>query len=202
MYLAPSAIEEKLRQGDVIRGVLLPRFSLSDIRLISRSDPGGNPKFDGRTIVTTGEHFAVVLSHCCEFNTGKRRSFSMSALRPLRDYLGAHLFGDDRWGINVAELVALARSPYKGKNTKQTLELLRKANKVDLTSGTVDAANLFLYDQDGDNLGEPYVADFTRVTSLSMKDSQEILSRKVLQLDDEHRRMLKIKLGVFYSRSV
>ena len=72
---------------------------------------------------------------------------------------------------------------------------------IDTNARQNEALNAFLFEADDVILQEPYVADFSRVTSLSMKDFDLILKNKVLQLDSENRRLFQMKLAYFYARS-
>lgn len=192
----PSADFQTLRQGDVIRGLYLPRFSISQVQLLHELDPAGALQFKESGLITVEERYAVVLSQCCEFNAGKRLAFSLARMEGVKE----RFFQPLRvWGINVAELVRLARSPFKGKqgHEHETAAELERANDV---NGQLVAANLFYYAPHGAEITEPFVVDFSQITSIRMKDAGLVLSRKIAQLNDETRRMLQKKVALFFGR--
>ena len=140
----------------------------------------------------------LVLSQCCEFNEGKRNSFSLGALLHWRDALTPK---PGRWGFNLAELVPLSASFFRGREGREAelLQMLREANRID-PGRDVEAVNAYLYEAGGEILREPHVVDFTQVFSVKIQDKDKVLPFKVLQLDREHRREFQVKLGYFYSR--
>src|SRR5438034_87519 len=188
----------RLRQGDVLRGVYFPSYALGDLLLLTKWQETGELKFEKRAQLSAREAFAVVLSQCCEFNAGKRIRFSLGALRHWREALRPK---PNRWGFNVAELVRVSASVWRGReaNDAHMLQMLRDANRVDPAT-EVEAANAYLYEADGAILTEPYVVDFSQVFSVKIEEQGKFLPMKVLQLDREHRREFQLKLGVFYSR--
>jgi len=62
------------------------------------------------------------------------------------------------------------------------------------------AVNAFLLDPDGKQLPEPYIVDFTQVTSIRMEDMQYVLDHKALELDAPTRRQFQLKMAYFYGR--
>jgi len=182
-----------LRQGDVIHGFCFPRYSLAEMRLLHSVETDGSLTFDNRAILKSEHRLAVVLSQCCEFNEGKRNAFSLGLLLRLSEVVRPRL---RFWGVNLAELVPLLRSPLR----KHTVEEIRQANEIDLDSTRTGAVNVYLLDPDGVYLTEPHVVDFSRVVSVRMQDKQRILRQKVLQLTDQNRRKFQKKLAYFYGR--
>ena len=197
MYVPADAT--RLRQGDVIKGLFLPRYSV-EAGLLHRSTYDGTLDFQGRAVVAAESRLAVVVSQCCEFNPGKRQAFSVAALTPLRGALRTPILP---WGVNVAELVALARSAYRGSGSMEgTADRLRRANHIDVDAPTTnEALNVYLYDPDGAQLLEPHVVDFSWVTSIRIQDLPTVRRLKLLELDDDHRREFQLKLAYFYGRT-
>jgi len=193
----PNPDMTRLRQGDVLAILNLPRFKISTTSFLHNMQPDGNFIPQDRAVIDTIPSYAVVLSQCCEFNTNKRSSFSIVSMFSIKEQRLSR-----SWGINVAELVALAKSPFRPRQgmVDDEIERLRAANTVQGESGRNEALNAYLYSPDGVHLSEHYVADFSRVTSLSMKDMPTILNHKLLQLDDDNRRLFQLKLAYFYAR--
>lgn len=198
MYVADPDMT-RLRQGDVISSLYLPRFKTSETSFLHQMDTDGSLSFQNRAIVNTSMSMSIVLSQCCEFNANKRQSFSLTALLPVRLFLKPRC---EIWGINLAELVPFARSPFRGRKGRESdqIDRLRTANIIDPNAGQNDALNTFLFEADGLVLEEHYVSDFSRVTSVAVKDFDLILKNKVLQLDSQSRRLFQIKLAYFYAR--
>lgn len=199
MYVSDPDMSH-LRQGDVISNLCLPRFKTSRASFLHQINIDGSLSFQNRAVVDTNMSMSIVLSQCCEFNPDKRKSFSLISLLPIKLLLKRK---SEIWGINLAELVPLARSPFRGRKGRESDQIarLRAANMIDTNARQNEALNAFLFEADGVILQEPYVADFSRVTSLSMKDFDLILKNKVLQLDSENRRLFQMKLAYFYARS-
>jgi len=182
-----------LRQGDVIRDFCFPRYSIADLRLLHSVEPDGSTKFDNRAILKSEHRFAVVLSQCCEFNEGKRNAFTLGFVARLNELLRPR---PEVWGFNLAELV-----PFQKSSSRQsTVDQIRKANTLDLTSGETKAVNVYLLEPDGQHLEEPHIVDFSRVISVRMKDRASVLRLKILQMKDECRRQFQEKLAYFYGR--
>src|SRR5712691_9776446 len=120
----------RLRQGDVLRGVYFPSYALGDLFLLTKRQETGELRFEKRAQLSARESFAVVLSQCCEFNEGKRTRFSLGALRSWREALKPK---PTRWGFNIAELVRVSASVWRGQeaNDAHVLQMLRDANRVD-----------------------------------------------------------------------
>ena len=197
----PSPDFARLRQGDVISNIYLPRFSPSNSSFIYKFSNAGELDFNDEAISRVKLNYAVVLSQCCEFNEGKRKAFTISTLLTLKESLKK---GISVWGINVCELVAVVNSPFRGKKGREldSVEKLRSANRLDPEKGKNEALNVFLFESEDKHLTSPHVADFTRVTSISMSEHDFVLNNKLLQLNSEHRRLFQIKLAYFYGRQV
>jgi hypothetical protein len=183
-----------LRQGDIIAGIYLPRYAITDdFHLLHALDPEGNPtRFCNRAILKVEKRFAVVLSQCCEFNEGKRNAFSLGIVFTFRE-----VFWPRRTflRVNLAEVVPLKKSAL----SRIPVDQIRLANKIDPAKPNA-AVNTYLFEADGVHFQEPFVADFTQVFSVRMDDRAKVLRSKILQLDNQHRRDFQKKLGYFYAR--
>lgn len=190
MYEA-SPDDTDLLQGDVINNIHLPSFSFQNSGFLHKFVPDGPPSYDGRVVSSASLSRAVVLSQCCEFSDNKRQWFSIAELVNVAD-----LIDQAAIAFNLAPLQPISKA-----KIKYPYEELLKTNAIDendlsrnkLLSG-------YVYDYDGNYLAEPHVVDFTRVTSISMRDKNYVLRRKIMQLDNAHRDEFKRKLGYFYMR--
>lgn len=204
MYMT-TPDKNALRQGDIIRDVYFPRYSLSELRLLHRINDDGETHFADGAIVKAEKRFAIVLSQCCEFNEGKRNGFSLGALQAVSEYYGqrrrlatiAKNFLQSRrsLAVTVAELVPWPKST----SGKMSLDDLRRANQIDSSSEN-KAVNVFLLEPDGVHLQEPYIANFSQVVSVSMKSIAHVTRSKVLEMNQADRRRFQLKLGYFYAR--
>ncbi len=137
-----------------------------------------------------------MLSHCCEFNEGKRNFFSLGSLNVWWKVVKAPQV--TQWGLNLAALVKTSRSSFRGPtgNHEDTLKALRAANDPNVGGFN----NTYLYDADGTVLAEEHNVDFTQVLSVKINDKETILASKVLELLPAKRREFQLKLGLYYSR--
>jgi hypothetical protein len=182
----------ELWQGDVIDDLRLPRFEYSTTRFTYKLHADGNRSDDGQSVSGTSSFKAVVLSQCCEFTEGKRHSFSVAELKSLND-LVAEIEG---LALNVAELLPITKVKLKGWDR----DTLIASNTIDISSQANKLIYGYVYLPDGTALKEPHVADFTRITSISMRDKNYLLNSKLLQLTPEYRDQFKLKLAYFFSR--
>lgn len=190
----------RLRQGDIISSAFLPRFSNANTLFLHEYSKARNWEFKKKAIIVMNQGYAVVLSQCCEFNLNKRQAFSLIDILPWKKH-SKEVSKKKSWGFNIAEFIPISKSPFRKQNREQEeeLERLRRANIMS-PEKKVGALSTFLFEPDGKYLTEPYVADFSRVTSLPMKDVNTILDSKILQLDSKHRRQFQTKLVHFYGR--
>lgn len=187
-----------LRQGDVISSVLLPRFAIDPIECIYRRKGGDENEFVNKTIVATELRFAVVISQCCEFNVGKRKSFSLAEMIPCRKWRRKK----ETVISLLAELIPFSRSPFKSRpflGDSEDVATLMAENTI-VPGGKNSSVHAYCYEADKQHLMEPYVVDFTRITSVGMGDAKCLLKQKILQLTDDERRKFQLKLGYFFSR--
>lgn len=188
--------EEKLRQGDVIAGLTIPRLSFKNTGYIYENKSGNFATFADKIVVNAEERLSVVISQCCEFNEGKRNAF---AIAPLLFWKKAISHSINLSGISLCELIPISKSPFNRKGREeQILEELRKSNYAEEEERS--NVHAFLFEPDGEHLKEPHIVDFTRITSISMKDHDFVHSKKVLQLQDEMRLALQLKIGYFFAR--
>lgn len=185
-----------LRQGDVISGILFPRYALRTLAPLQRWKEDGSFEQSDRAVIDVRSRLAVVVSQCCEFNEDKRNAFTLARLVPL---LSAQVTFK-LWGFNLAELVPLRKTKFKGKLEPAVIEELRAANRVDPDAEHNKAVNVYLFEPDGVRLTEHHVADFTQVFSINMAEKDVLLRSKLLELDPAHRREFQLKLAYFYGR--
>lgn len=191
MYETSPNLNE-LRQGDVIAGVYLPTFGIQDVRFLHKMDADGKLTPADQAILSVSQQFVAVVSQCCEFNPGKRNSFSLAQLarfshRPAKSWRVL--------GFNLAGVVPVKKSSLLRHNIADILE----ANCIEGHENQY--VNVYALRPDGTHLTEPYLVDFTRVFSVRMSEKDRVLMGKVLQLDVQRRREFQQKLGYFYARS-
>lgn len=189
--------QNKLRQGDVVSGVFMPRIKVSSSRYLYGLSEEDSYAFRNQGVYDVEDCKAVIISQCCEFNPGKRFSFSLCSLLPFNTFKKQNIV--KCWGLNLVELVPYARSAFKGRD-EVSLSLLRESNVIGDEEVNY-AVNAFLFEADGICLHEPHVADFSRVASFSIKDLEFFKKRKRLELTNESRRNFQLKLAYFYGRS-
>ncbi len=191
MYEAsPDGTE--LWQGDVINNLHLPNYSFRNSGFLYELQEDGGRKYQGKAVSQATESKAVILSQCCEFTEAKRHWFSVAELIQLSD-----LADELTLAFNVAPLQPIGNAGIR--NT--SLDELLKSNAIEVSNQSNNKLlSAYVYDRDGNYFAEPHLADFTRVTSISMKDKAYVLSKKILQLDDTHRLEFKKKLAYFFSR--
>lgn len=195
-----SPSPDQLRQGDVLDGFYFPRISLPQLEFLHELNQDGSFDFAGRSVLDAKESKAVVISQCCEFNEEKRKWFSVASLSRLSNWTTKPEV--NVFGVNVAELVPVRRSHYRGREgvTEELVDFLREANRIDPSADTNHAVNVFLYEADGEALEEHHLVNFSQVVSVRIDDHDALTRLKVLQLDREHRHMMQNKLGYFYAR--
>src|SRR5208337_5244053 len=101
------ADSKELRQGDILKDIYLPRFGITDAQFVHKFEPDGTLRFSNQTILPTTCQFAAVISQCCEFNPGKRNSFSLAGLIGLSEWL---MPARKAFGANLAEIVPWNKS--------------------------------------------------------------------------------------------
>lgn len=189
MYI-PSPDASNLRQGDILAGIYLPRFSVGETQFLHKLKDDGSWEFQKHTVMKTEETYAAVISQCCEFNDGKRNSFTLAQLLRLS---GGQRRGWKVFGFNLAQI-----SPWRSVETPEpTPDELLKRNSLE---NDIQDVNVYFLKPDGVHFKVPYVIDFTRVFSVSMKEKPRVLKNKVLEFDNEHRLEFQEKLAYFYSR--
>jgi hypothetical protein len=182
-----------LWQGDVINDIYLPRLEFGSAGFLYKFDPkDGELHFGGQTVSKAASCKAVVLSQCCEFTEAKRDSFSVAELVSITDFTDQTALA-----FNLAELRPIKETRLRNADPATLLET-NVFNEGDLA--TTKLVSCYVYDTDGHHFSEPHIADFTRITSISMKDKAFVAKAKILQLDQPHRFELKRKLAYFFSR--
>jgi len=185
----PSPDTTELWQGDVISRIHLPSYTFTSTTFSHAFREDGTPEYKGQSTSGAKISKAIVLSQCCEFTEEKRHWFSVAELIEFRD------FTEQVTAFNLAPLIPLDKTGVKFPSYEELLQ-----SNVVAPDRHNDLVNGYVYDRDGNHLAQPHIVDFTRVTSLSMKDKGYVLKRKILQLDEAHRKEFKRKLAFFYLR--
>lgn len=181
-----------LWQGDVINDIYLPRLEFSSAGFVHKFTPSGELRFGGNTVAKAAKCKAVVVSQCCEFIEKKRDSFSVAELVSITDFVDQTVLA-----FNLAELRPISETRLRNANPAELLAT-NTFDDDDLAGNRL--VNCYVYDMHDSYFSEPHIVDFTRITSISMKDKQFVARAKILQLDEPHRDELKRKLGYFFTR--
>lgn len=149
------------------RSHLTPPVSTS--RAVALTKPA-NPK---QTTVA----YAMVVSHDCEFNPGKRHFFLAARLD---------------------------RMPHDARNDSTLIDELRAGNDYRQRSskGNPIALDAFFLEPIPGVLDDEYgyVANFASITPFSMKFKKDLLRLKHAELEHSHREQLRAKLAIFFGR--
>jgi hypothetical protein len=177
MYVDESAVErDTLLQGDILRDVQhLAALNLNGIHFAIPSTGGDKPS--GWSVSAPPILGSVmVLSHSCELDRRNTVKVTSIILAPLRD-------------------VHKATTPDK-------IELLVRSNLIDRDNPEASFFKYFYLEPaeaiafDGGAL-----VDFSKPFSVRNQSYDYLLERKVLQLRDEVRDSMSLKLGLYYHRS-
>lgn len=124
-------------------------------------------------IMVSSARYALVVSHDCDFNEGKRDFFLAASIHDL--------------------------NPQDQK--PERLEKLRQDNDADRhTAATQITLRGFFLEPLPGIFEEPKLAVFDTITPIAMKFRGDMLKVKRAEMDHEHRVMLRKKLGLFISR--
>lgn len=194
MYEA-SLDAARLRQGDIIFDFYFPRYSFASSYFLTQLDDQQQFKYSDLAVVNASIRKAIILSQCCEFNEGKRNAFSLAAIFRVKELLPKSRY------FSLAELLPLSRSSHRPKsgNEAKVIGQLLEANIVDLEKQN-DAVNTYLLEPDGSILTEHHVVDLSQIVSVKIEEKNRVLKKKVLQLDQQHRREFQLKVAYFYGR--
>lgn len=181
-----------LRQGDVLEGVPFPRLSSAEISILGRISPEASQSAVPKLSAVTNPHredqnwlvaqvpvrlsFCAIISQCCD-------------LEPRHDELRIPAFA-------VARLIPIPRHI---SSDAQRLASLR-SNK-DPRSGSDPGYINFFYVPAHDRLErKEWIVDYNQIVCIPGKEFPSILSKKILQMEDEWRVKFKIKLALCLSR--
>lgn len=179
-----------LRQGDVFGPVDFPlqRSAFSRIGIAASPAAELEPReasavepFSGsgaQALIQTTVAYAMVVSHDCEFNPGKRHFFLAARVD---------------------------RVPHEARNNSALIDELKVGNDYRARSSEgnpIELGAFFLEPIPNVLDGDPgYVANFTSITPFSMKFKNDLLKLKRAELAHGHREQLRAKLAVFFGRS-
>ena len=168
---------QRLRQGDVFGLIDYPSAKAGLQRATSpAAHPAHGELADPKlAIMACSARYAVVVSHDCDFNEGKREYFLAASIHEL----------DPR-----------DRKP-------ERLEKLRLDNDAHRHSPANQIAlRGFLLEPVPGCFDEPMLAVFDTITPISMRFKAEKLKLKRAEMDQEHRVQLREKLALFVARAV
>jgi hypothetical protein len=176
MYVPDEEIDQtSLLQGDIIRDVqILGALNLNAIQFLTPATTGGEPT--GWSVSAPPvSGFAMVLSHSCEVARENGIKVTSIILAPLRD-------------------LSSATRPDK-------VEQLIASNLLDQANPGGSFLKYF-YLEPVEKL--PYergaVVDYSKCFSVRNQSYEFLLGRKVLQLQDDIRNGMALKLGVYFYR--
>jgi hypothetical protein len=179
-----------LRQGDVFGPIYFPLQRSAYERIGPAASPaaaviepqavGGVEPFSTgpKVLIQTTLAYAMVVSHDCEFNPGKRNFFLAARVDRL-----PHEARNDSALIDELR----AGNDYRARSNE--------GNPIDMRAFFLEPIPNVLDDEPG------YVANFTSITPFSMKFKEDLLKLKRAEFEHSHREQLRTKLAVFFGRS-
>lgn len=177
MFLDPATHDIGfLRQGDLLKEVhFLGALSFADITV--PTPVAGEAALRQWTVnqqLSSG--FVMVMSHCCEIATQNGVKLTTVILAPLRD-------------------VAKATEPKRVAELKQSNFVDRDNPAASYLKYFYVEANPLLPFHDG------AIADFSKCFSVRKTSYDLLLSKKILQMDEEARFNMSLKLALYFHRN-
>lgn len=176
-----------LKQGDIVRDIIFPIARIDNSRILSKATGtaagrvtveavvDGTPERPHLAVQVQGNHVpCAVLSQCCDVEPKQSpppHSFVLCRLSPVPKSITRH---------------------------RASLEMLR-AN-VDPYGEGKAFTQLFWFGAVPGLDGE-FMADFAQVMTVSWNDYDQVLGRKIAELDDLHRAMFRVKAGGHFGRA-
>lgn len=174
MYKPRDDWSETLRQGDVFGEIAYPLVTNqatlnADIPLYGAAGGGQ----DSIRIPFT-QRLAVVVSHCCEFNPGKRSNFLMARVESMNTH----------------------------KMTPDEIALLKTGNDYEkcVAEGKPIQLDTFVLDPIADSFTELRRVNLQTICSYPIAFVDEMVKLKKAELADEHRELFRKKLAMFFAR--
>ncbi len=166
----------RLRQGDIVGPLFLPTLGKNFQWVTPGTSLTGTlaDQKAGKVLIDGEYHLLAVVSHCCEFNEGKRNKF----------------------------LVARLQSP-PGNLTAEQMEALEKSNDVEARAEekeSIAGVDTFLLDPLPDYFEQPQVVVFTAITPVPMSMREDFAKSKLAELDQATRERFRSKLAWFFGR--
>ena len=185
----------EIRQGDIFEGlvsigVVPSKFLTSDIL-----NKETNPCFS----VNLGFSYAAVITPCCDIQ--KRDYLAFCPLTPLLELIRKNEFFDEdptRLNTKVKPENMVPKDAWSNRFSEE-----EKAKRIAQGNRYAFVHN-FIFEKYGDIFSDYMMIDFNYVfnikrTALGGKN-QVLLPHRVLQLSDESRRTLRLKLAEYYFR--
>jgi hypothetical protein len=185
MFIANPNLDT-LRQGDIVSGLFYPIMKCNGLQVFGTINDKDDVDFERMRFTPTrvGRKYGMDLLHAT-LDVFRCYSIILSQCCDLELHNGA-LAGP---AFVIAPLIS---EPTLIHNNPQELERFR-LNEYE------SFVNLFSITQHPPLL-KPFAVDFGRIVSVVNKDYQLALSGKILQMNDESRVRLKIKLGRHFAR--
>ncbi|HEV7771581.1 MAG TPA: hypothetical protein VGO66_13100 [Solirubrobacterales bacterium] len=167
----------RLRQGDILGPAFLPTIGKSFETVIQESSLTGDTDAQRRRkVVIDGDyHYLTVISHCCEFNEGKRNKFLLARLKGVP----GNLSDEEKRALRLSNDVAK-----------------RVAEDEDIAG--VDA---FVVEPIPGLFEAEQVVAFTTITAFPMSMRNDLAEVKKAELDHSTRVQFREKLAWFLGRA-
>ncbi|HEX3174556.1 MAG TPA: hypothetical protein VHQ43_10135 [Solirubrobacterales bacterium] len=167
----------ELRQGDIVGEIFLPTIGTNFQSIVGGTSlTGATEKQQHERVIIGGDyHYLVIVSHCCEFNEGKRNKFLVARLQRPRQNLSSEQY-----------------------------EALRLSNDVEARASSgepVAGLDSFLLDPVPGSLDEERVASFTSITAVPLSMKEDFRAAKIAELDHGTRILFRAKLAWFFGRT-
>ena len=165
-----------LRQGDILGPAFLPTIGRTFEWVIEDSSLTGNADArERRKVLIPGEkHYLAVVSHCCEFNEGKRNKFLLARLKSMP----GNLDDEERRALRLSNDVA------------------KRAEK----DGDVAGVDAFVVEPIPGAFETEQVVSFTTITAFPMAMKDDLAKAKKAELDHATRVQFREKLAWFFGR--
>jgi len=130
---------------------------------------------DHKEVILQGDYYHLaIVSHCCEFNEGKRAKFLVARLQTVR-----------------------------GDLSSEQLEAVRLSNDIEARAEAgeaIDGLDGFLFEPVPGQFDQPMVASFQTITPIPTSMADSLKSTKRAELEHDVRVQFRRKLGFFFGR--
>lgn len=166
-----------LRQGDILGPAFLPTIGRTFESVTEDSSLTGDvEERERRKVIISGEkHYLAVVSHCCEFNDGKRNKFLLARLKGVP----GNLDDQERRALRLSN------------------DVTQRAEEGEDVAG-VDA---FMVEPIAGAFEAEQVVAFTTITAFPMAMKDDLVKAKRAELNHATRVQFREKLAWFFGRA-